>query len=515
MGNSLATFILFLAPVVVVMLFRRLPVPQALVISLVGGYLLLPTSPKFDLPFFPAYNKDMAVLLPAIIMVLFATGQQSGSGRTFSSAVLSTEQPGWLPRSPLILLCFIGVLISPLPTALANGDPLVFPLRTVPGLSLYDATAAMMAVLFKLLPFLLARKFLADPEQHKTVLVVLCIATLIYSLPTLWEVRMSPRLNSQIYGFFAHDWRQHLRGGGYRPVVFLEHGLRLGLFLVIGLLATALVSRVNTGRTSRIALFGVFWLFATIAVSKNLGAMIIVTLILPAALFLRPRGQVAVAAVFSCIILIYPMMRASNLVPTGTIAETVSAIADGNRVASLNFRLMNEEVLLERARERPVFGWGGWGRARAKDVMGRDISTTDGAWIIEFGEGGWFGYLMRFGLLTLPVLLLALRRSKQDLFLATSGLALMLVANLIDLLPNSSLTPITWIIAGALAGRLEIKRVAVVQKAVALETGRSRLPYSRDLSDPIRNSRNMVQDSQERSATRRARIHPGPRRRSS
>jgi len=39
---------------------------------------------------------------------------------------------------------------------------------------------------------------------------------------------------------------------------------------------------------------------------------------------------------------------------------------------------------------------------------------------------------------------------------ATVMLALMLVGNLIDNIPNASLTPLTWLLAGALWGRLEL-----------------------------------------------------------
>src|SRR5437764_1120755 len=46
------------------------------------------------------------------------------------------------------------------------------------------------------------------------------------------------------------------------------------------------------------------------------------------------------------------------------------------------------------------FGWGGWGRSRIFDQWtGKDISVTDGGWIIYFGVYGWFGYLCFFGLL--------------------------------------------------------------------------------------------------------------------
>lgn len=455
MGNSLATLMIFAAPVIVWVLFRRLPLPYALSISIVGGYLILPVSPTFDLPFFPVYGKAMAVAVPALLIALLIIRRQKSPPKSGSAVENFHFQPGWVPQSPLIRLCFLGLLISPLLTALTNPDALIYPLRTIPRFAPYDAAAGIAGVIITLLPFLLARKFLARPEDQKTLLTVICVAALLYSLPTLWEARMSPQLNSKIYGFFPHDWRQHQRDGGYRPLVFLEHGLRLGLFLSIGILATAITARINTGRLGRIAAFGVFWLFVTIGMSKNLGALIIVVLLLPTALLLRPRGQALVAAVFAGIVLLYPMMRAANLVPITTITESIASVAEGERVRSLNFRLMNEDVLLERARERPLFGWGGWGRARVRDDLGRDISTTDGTWIIEFGESGWLGYLSRFGLLTFPILLLAFRRSPQGVPLATSGLALLTVANLIDLLPNSGLTAITWLMAGALAGGLE------------------------------------------------------------
>ena len=37
------------------------------------------------------------------------------------------------------------------------------------------------------------------------------------------------------------------------------------------------------------------------------------------------------------------------------------------------------------ALDRPVFGWGGWGRSRLHDDQGRDVSVTDGLCIISAG----------------------------------------------------------------------------------------------------------------------------------
>jgi hypothetical protein len=69
------------------------------------------------------------------------------------------------------------------------------------------------------------------------------------------------------------------------------------------------------------------------------------------------------------------------------IGENVSE----ERAASLGMRLRNENELAAKALERPTFGWAGWGRSRVYDIYGRDISVSDGGWIIALGEHGLFG----------------------------------------------------------------------------------------------------------------------------
>lgn len=56
----------------------------------------------------------------------------------------------------------------------------------------------------------------------------LVIAGLIYTVPMLYEIRMSPQLHTIFYGYFPHSFGQQARGGGFRPVVFMGHGLLVG-----------------------------------------------------------------------------------------------------------------------------------------------------------------------------------------------------------------------------------------------------------------------------------------------
>ena len=92
------------------------------------------------------------------------------------------------------------------------------------------------------------------------------------------------------------------------------------------------------------------------------------------------------------------------------------------------------------------------------DEYGRDLSVTDGRWVITIGQFGIFGFIAEFGLLSIGVLRawigIGLAKSKNDKILL-SALSLIVAINVLDLLPNSGLTPWTWLLAGTLLGRSE------------------------------------------------------------
>jgi hypothetical protein len=49
----------------------------------------------------------------------------------------------------------------------------------------------------------------------------------------LLETRIAPTLHLKLYGFNAReDFSQTIRYGGYRPTVFLEHGLWVGVWMM-------------------------------------------------------------------------------------------------------------------------------------------------------------------------------------------------------------------------------------------------------------------------------------------
>ena len=68
MPNTFAYVVLFGWPVLVFVLFRLTTVPKAIAISIVAGYLVLPTRVSFDLPLLPKYDRELAASLPALLM---------------------------------------------------------------------------------------------------------------------------------------------------------------------------------------------------------------------------------------------------------------------------------------------------------------------------------------------------------------------------------------------------------------------------------------------------------------
>ncbi len=440
---------LILWPIISIVLFKTLRLPVAFLITIIGGYLLLPPITALDLPLLPSLDKQGIPALVALLGVFAFAGQKQFSGPRETIEPWPV-QPGFLPRSKAALALLAIIFLGLIGTHATNGDPVVYGPLWLPPLRPYDAMSAMLSMFMVLIPFFLARKVLATREGHILLLKVLVVSAVAYSFLALYEVRMSPQINRMVYGFFQHDFGQHARAGGWRPIVFLNHGLQLGIFFTISIISAAALTRITTDKERLVWLLLMFWLLGTLVLSKVLGAQIICIMMLGVLFFLPRHLQILfVAGVVICF-LIYPVLRTSALLPFDWILSNVSDA----RAWSFEYRLNNEQLLLEKANERPFFGWGGWGRSRVYTEWGEDIATTDGAWVIVLGLSGWVGYIGFFGLMTWGVLtLLWSRREGADM--VSIALALALAAMIADLVPNASQSPVIWLIGGALVGRLE------------------------------------------------------------
>jgi hypothetical protein len=475
----MTTIALLSWPLVTLILVMSLPFHKAVVISILGGFLVLPVEGGWDLPILPPIRKET---IPSLTLVVLALLLHSGQRQPTRDAkdVPSYALPGWLPRSTLGSVCLVLFVFGSFGTVMMNGEPLFYGSTVIPGLRAYDGFSFALAGLVLFAPLLLGRKFFAHPERHAFLLKVLMAGGLVYSLLVLYELRMSPQLSNIIYGFFPHSFAQHVRGGGawgWRPVVFMEHGLQLTLFMTTSTIAAFAVFRYFDGPLRSVFFVAGLWLLLVVFLSNSLGAFIIVIFFLPIVLFFGVRLQLLFATTLAAVIIAYPVLRSVDVIPLERLvamAETVSA----QRAQSLQFRFHHEEMLLEHALEKPVFGWGGWRRNRIFDEIGNDISVTDAAWVIVMGIRGWVGYLGQFGLLSLPVVLLTFNQMRFKVSGVTTMLSLVLVAGLVDLLLNSFLSPVSLLVAGALWGRLELGVVAPARSQATIPKTGGSLPGS-------------------------------------
>ncbi|SDF31496.1 hypothetical protein [Limimaricola pyoseonensis] len=437
MPNVFATLVLLAWPLVTAALFLRLSPGRAMLASLLAGYLLLPPLPaEIDLPLLPSMNKDTIPSLAALCAGLVVL-----RGR------------GLLPQSLAMRALLLAYLLSPVVTIALNPEPLAFGVRVLPGLRLAEAPGLVVQQLLLAVPFLLARALLQSGAAHRDLLAALVLAALAYAFPILLELRLSPQLNTWVYGFFQHDFRQMIRGEGYRPIVFLYHGLWVAFLVAMAVLAAVALARQARGRAAP-ALWGVAGgLWVLLLLCKSMAAILYTTLLAPFLALAPRRLQMAAAVAMAGLALAYPALKGADLVPREAILARAEAISP-DRAQSLEFRFDNEDVLLARAAERPLFGWGIWGRNQLYDLRDGDaLTVSDGRWIVVIGIFGWVGFLAEFGLLALPVFMLFWRQAAPPA--ATAALAVMLGMNLVDLLPNATLTPVTFLAAGAILGMAE------------------------------------------------------------
>ncbi|MCR9125437.1 MAG: hypothetical protein NXH82_04865 [Rhodobacteraceae bacterium] len=440
-------------PLVAVALFRKLPLQRAIIWTLLAGYLLLPRLTEFNLPLVPDMDKETIPSLAAAAMCMFLLG----------------HRVNWLPRSWLARGLLAGYVFGVVPTVLTNGDPIVFeilanndPIKFItavlPGLSVRDLFSVMAHQVIVLLPFFLARQFLSSHDGMREVLLALVVGALGYSVLALIEVRFSPQTHTIVYGFLQHSFEQLIRGGGFRPIVFLEHALWVAFFFLTAVMAAASLWRAAQETDKRRWIICVIYLFVVLMLCKSLASFAYGLALTPLVLFAPMKLQIRIALIFATVAVMYPVLRNAGLVPLEAILEQAARINPA-RAQSLGFRFGNEEELLDRAAQRWLFGWGEWGRNLLRDAeSGEIVSVPDGRWIIVFGSFGWVGYIAEMGLLAYPLVALwriSRRMDEAALSPFAAPLALMLSITMVDMLLNAVLTPYTWLVAGVLFGYVE------------------------------------------------------------
>ncbi|WP_052700500.1 hypothetical protein [Methylocucumis oryzae] len=429
-------------PIIAIWLYRSKSATEATLWTVMGGHMFLPTRTEVDLPFIPALDKQSIAALSAFLVCRFIVGRQI---------------PLWSKNKSLAFLLLLFV-IGPFFTAELNGDQILIGGIILPGLTHYDALSTVINQIIIVLPFFLGKELFKTHQDQLSLFKVLVVCGLLYSIFILYEVRMSPQLHKMVYGFFPHSFGQQVRFGGFRPVVFMTHGLWVAIFIVVTVIAATAFCRLNIKTWRLSANKTTYYLLIILVLCKSVASIVygfVSFLLIRMTSF---KIQLITARLLVIIALLYPVLSIMNMVPHKELVSFASDF-DAERAQSLDFRFQNELIFACPCKKRLIWGWGGWNRNRVyNEETEKGESTADGQWIQTVGTYGLAGFLAQFGLLTLPVIMVTsgfqrIREENEKIVMAAHT---MLVSFLIiDQIPNSTLEPWIWLIVGVLFGRAE------------------------------------------------------------
>jgi hypothetical protein len=296
---------------------------------------------------------------------------------------------------------------------------------------------------------------------------VLVVCGLIYGVLAIVESRLSPQLHRWLYGYHPMDFSMTMRYGGYRPTIFMLTGMATSMFLLSTNIAAW--TRVRTAQNGLMAALHVaagLFLQGVLFLCKSTGTIIYSLFVVPMALASK-KPRLWIPAALALMVLLFPALRGFDLFPTDTLVRWAHNINE-ERALSLWFRFDQEDQLLARARERIVFGWGTYSRNRIFDPeTGRDLSITDGDWMIQLGTRGLVGFIGLYGLLAFSVVLAQRRvariKGKRQRILL-GGVAMISALQTVDLLPNGLFHYLPFFFAGAVAGLSEALAAARAAK---------------------------------------------------
>ncbi len=415
--NTFSTIILLAWPLAMGLLTAILPVRKIVIISIIGGNLFLPQT-GIALPGFPNYTKPLAAGLGALIAALILAAP-----KLFS----------WKPKP--IDLFFFAFLIAP---GISS---------TINGLGPWDTSSAVVNRFLEWgVAYWIGRTLFQDQNAIREIAAGFVIAGIAYAPLCIWESVMSPQLSRQIYGFRPSGFGMTKRMGGWRPMVFMQHGLAVGAWMAASTLVAWILWRSKAIKhiwSIPMSTIAIGLVLVTIGL-RSAGAAILLLGLIAAAEFVQ-----ATKLRFALLALILMPTTYIGLRTMGwegqQMVQMASALGE-ERADSLRTRLENDTIIAEKAMQRPVFGWGGWGRWRVKNELGIDITISDSWWAILLGSTGIFGLTAAYGTFVAPMFLLIRKKTQRRIFEGAQGAAwaiglallLFVLDTLANAMPNTS-----------------------------------------------------------------------------
>jgi tetratricopeptide (TPR) repeat protein len=427
-----ANGILLLWLPIVLCIFGSRPAKQAVITAYIVAWLFLPTI-GFNLPGLPDYTKMSATAIGTLLSVLI-----------FDAGRLASFRPR-LYDLPMLVWCLCPFFSS------ISSD-----------LGAYEGASAVLAHLFAWgLPYLIGRLYLNDYRGIRLLALGMVVGALAYVPLCLIEVRLSPVLDRWVYGLSKWEGTKY---GGWRPRVFMESGLETGMWManatLIGywLWASGAVGRVRGYSTGVLTLV----LLGTTIACKSTGAGMLMLIGMVSLWLVKRTGKTWPVWLLLLFPPAYEITRTSGTW-TGRDAVEYSKVLFGEeRAQSLDFRMMNEDMLIERCMQRPMLGWGRSGGLQEVDRNGRVKQVVDGYWIITLGYFGIVGLTAMTTAWLLPLGLLIYRQRAESWSEPEVGaaavLGVVLALYMTDNVSNAMPNPVYALAMGGLLGLPSTRR---------------------------------------------------------
>ncbi len=421
------------------LIFRLFPIRSAMLLNFIGGWAVLPAAnyPHSDNPF-PFW------ILGTSLESDYLITKASAIGLTGLLGVLLFDRTSFQRFRLTVWDLAMGMwLIAPILSAIANPD------RFAEG-----CLGEMYQLLAWGSPYLIGRLYFTNAESLRLAAKAFVIGGLAYIPLCILENIIGPRLYVWVYGYLPYQMNGAQRFFGYRPVVFLENGNQLGIWMATATLIALWLWKRKTATSILgipIAPVAISLLLVTI-LCQSTGAILLLFSLIPF-VFVDPRylsRSFGIALVLA--ILAFAAFRIANIVSVHDLVQqnpTAHAV-DGYMKSigkqSLGWRLSEDERHIDKALEEPILGFGQW------NWWQEGIERPWSLWLLVFGLYGSVGLISLEAMLLIPVLRavwLPLTRSDVGYTNMRHTLSAAILMTAIDSLLNSSVVlPLMLVIGG-------------------------------------------------------------------
>lgn len=372
-------------------LFRRVPVRIALLINFVGGWAVLPTANYADdgiaFPF-----RIIGASLESNYFITKATIL----GLTGILGVYLFDRSRFKRFQLTVWDLAMGMwLIAPVLSAIAN-----------PGTMREGLIGEAYQLLAWGSPYLIGRLYFTDTESLRIAAKAFVIGGLAYVPFCIFEIFRGPQIYAFLYGYQPYQWTGANRFIGFRPIVLLENGNQLGIWMATATLIAIWLWR----RKTAVSIVGIpirfvaITLFTVTILCQSTGAILLLLALVPF-VFVDPRYLSRTMTVILVMgILAFAAFRIANivsihdLVNENSTAHAVSSYLKSIGKDSLGWRLTQDERHIETALFQPILGYGQW------DWWQGGFERPWSLWLLVFGMYGAVGLVCLEAVLLIPAL---------------------------------------------------------------------------------------------------------------